>query len=124
MVKLVGLVSAMICLRAEKIAGFGAPTNYAYELLPIANKVRAEQINNARLGIPYITIADSVNGLMISGATIFPGAISMGATWNIPLYEQAIAAIRDENMAVGTHWVLSPEVDLAKDPRNGRNGEM
>ncbi|KAJ0347909.1 hypothetical protein KNSL1_006066 [Colletotrichum chrysophilum] len=104
--------------------GFGAPTNYAYELLPIANKVRAEQINNTRLGIPYITIADSVNGLMISGATIFPGAISMGATWNIPLYEQAIAAIRDENMAVGTHWVLSPEVDLAKDPRNGRNGEM
>ncbi|KAF3808075.1 Thermostable beta-glucosidase B [Colletotrichum gloeosporioides] len=104
--------------------GFGAPTNYAHELLPIANKVRAEQINNTRLGIPYITIADSVNGLMISGATIFPGAISMGATWNIPLYEQAIAAIRDENMAVGTHWVLSPEVDLAKDPRNGRNGEM
>ncbi|KAI8305868.1 Periplasmic beta-glucosidase [Colletotrichum sp. SAR11_240] len=104
--------------------GFGAPTNYAYELLPIANMVRAEQINNTRLGIPYITIADSVNGLMISGATIFPGAISMGATWNIPLYEQAIAAIRDENIAVGTHWVLSPEVDLAKDPRNGRNGEM
>ncbi|KAJ0277480.1 hypothetical protein Brms1b_006550 [Colletotrichum noveboracense] len=104
--------------------GFGAPTNYAYELLPIANKVRAEQTNNTRLGIPYITIADSVNGLMISGATIFPGAISMGATWNIPLYEQAIVAIRDENMAVGTHWVLSPEVDLAKDPRNGRNGEM
>ncbi|KAH9232087.1 glycoside hydrolase family 3 protein [Colletotrichum gloeosporioides 23] len=103
---------------------FGAPTNYAYELLPIANKVRAEQTNNTRLGIPYITIADSVNGLMISGATIFPGAISMGATWNIPLYEQAIVAIRDENMAVGTHWVLSPEVDLAKDPRNGRNGEM
>ncbi|KAH0430416.1 periplasmic beta-glucosidase [Colletotrichum camelliae] len=104
--------------------GFGAPTNYAYELLPIANKVRTEQIKNTRLGIPYITIADSVNGLMISGATIFPGAISMGSTWNIPLYEQTIAAIRDENMAVGTHWVLSPEVDLAKDPRNGRNGEM
>ncbi|WYZ46783.1 hypothetical protein EsH8_IX_001008 [Colletotrichum jinshuiense] len=104
--------------------GFGAPQNYAHELLPIANKVRTEQINSTRLGIPYITIADSVSGLMISGGTLFPGAISMGATWNIPLYEQAVAAIRDENMAVGTHWVLSPEVDLAKDPRNGRNGEM
>lgn len=55
---------------------------------------------------------------------MFPGAISMGSTWNIPLYEQAIAAIREENIAMGTHWVLSPEVDLAKDPRNGRNGEM
>ncbi|KAF6794671.1 periplasmic beta-glucosidase [Colletotrichum musicola] len=104
--------------------GFGAPTNYAQDLLPIANRVRSEQINNTRLSIPYITIADSVNGLMISGGTLFPGAIAMGSTWNIPLYEQAIAAIRDENMAMGTHWVLSPEVDLAKDPRNGRNGEM
>ncbi|TEA10085.1 Periplasmic beta-glucosidase [Colletotrichum sidae] len=104
--------------------GFGAQQNYAQDLLPIANKVRAEQINSTRLGIPYITIADSVNGLWISGGTLFPGAISFGSSWNIPLYEQVIAAIRDENMAVGTHWVLSPEVDLAKDPRNGRNGEM
>ncbi|KAL4412814.1 beta-glucosidase [Colletotrichum abscissum] len=103
---------------------FGAPQNYAHDLLPIANKVRAEQINNTRLGIPYITIADSVSGLMISGGTLFPGALSMGSTWNIPLYEQAVAAIRDENVAMGTRWVLSPEVDLAKDPRNGRNGEM
>ncbi|TQN64670.1 Beta-glucosidase, partial [Colletotrichum shisoi] len=104
--------------------GFGAPQNYAHDLLPIANRVRSEQINNTRLGITYITIADSVNGLMISGGTMFPGAISMGSTWNMPLYEQAIAAIREENIAMGTHWVLSPEVDLAKDPRNGRNGEM
>ncbi|KAJ0296889.1 hypothetical protein COL516b_011276 [Colletotrichum fioriniae] len=104
--------------------GFGAPQNFAQDLLPIANKVRADQINNTRLGIPYITIADSVSGLMISGGTLFPGALSMGSTWNIPLYEQAVAAIRDENVAMGTRWVLSPEVDLAKDPRNGRNGEM
>ncbi|OLN83081.1 Periplasmic beta-glucosidase 2 [Colletotrichum chlorophyti] len=104
--------------------GFGASQNYAHDLLPIANKVRAEQINNTRLGIPYITIADSVNGLWISGGTLFPGAISMGSTWNIPLYEQVIAAIREENIAIGVHWVLSPEVDLARDPRNGRNGEM
>lgn len=40
------------------------------------------------------------------------------------MYEQVVAAIRDENMALGTHWVLSPELDVAKDPRNGRVGEM
>ena len=48
----------------------------------------------------------------------------MASSWNLPLYEEAIAAIRDENLAIGINWVLSPEVDLAKDPRNGRNGEM
>ena len=40
------------------------------------------------------------------------------------MYEQVIAAIRDEHMALGTHWVLSPELDVAKEPRNGRVGEM
>ncbi|KAG7048079.1 periplasmic beta-glucosidase [Colletotrichum scovillei] len=118
------LVALHLGVDIEHTAGFGAPQNYALDLLPIANKVRAEQINNTRLGIPYITVADSVSGLMISGGTLFPGALSMGSTWNIPLYEQAVAAIRDENVAMGTRWVLSPEVDLAKDPRNGRNGEM
>ncbi|EON95998.1 putative periplasmic beta-glucosidase protein [Phaeoacremonium minimum UCRPA7] len=48
----------------------------------------------------------------------------MGSSWNLPLYEQVVAAIRDENLALGVNWVLSPEVDIAKDPRNGRNNEM
>lgn len=88
------------------------------------NQLREEQIEDSRLHIPYITIADSINGLWISGGTLFPGTISMASSWNINLYTEAIKAIRDENLAIGVNWVLSPEVDLAKDPRNGRNGEM
>jgi beta-glucosidase-like glycosyl hydrolase len=94
------------------------------DVVPIVSGLREEQINSSRLGIPFIGIADSINGIWISGGTLFPGASSMASSWNLPLYEEAIAAIRDENLAVGINWVLSPEVDLAKDPRNGRNGEM
>ncbi|KAJ3565710.1 hypothetical protein NPX13_g7405 [Xylaria arbuscula] len=104
--------------------GFGSQLNYASEVLPVANQVRSAQINNTRLGIPFITVTDSVNGIYPTGGTLFPGTCAMGATWNIPLYQQAVAAIRDENLALGVKWVLSPEVDLARDPRNGRNGEM
>jgi beta-glucosidase len=48
----------------------------------------------------------------------------MASSWNLELYGQAVAAIRDENVAIGVNWVLSPELDLGLDPRNGRVGEM
>ncbi|RYP60014.1 hypothetical protein DL769_008307 [Monosporascus sp. CRB-8-3] len=81
--------------------GLGVQLNYAEDVLPVVNQLRAEQINNTRLGIPYITIADSVNGIWVSGGTLFPGTITMSCSWNLDLFEQAIAAIRDENLALG-----------------------
>ena len=48
----------------------------------------------------------------------------MSASWNLPLYEQAISCIRDEHVSIGVRWVLSPELDVGKEPRYGRVGEM
>ncbi|KAI0377648.1 glycoside hydrolase family 3 protein [Hypomontagnella monticulosa] len=104
--------------------GLGSQYNYAKDVLPIVNQLRAEQVNSTRLGIPYVTIADSINSMWVSGGTLFPGAVSMASSWNLDLYEQVVTAIRDENHAIGVNWVLSPELDVAYDPRNGRNGEM
>lgn len=104
--------------------GLGMQFNYASDVLPIVNELRAEQVNSTRLGIPYITITDSVNGVWVSGGTLFPGTVTMSCSWNLPLFEQVVGAIRDENLALGVTWVLSPEVDIARDPRNGRNNEM
>ncbi|CRK41150.1 hypothetical protein BN1723_015852 [Verticillium longisporum] len=104
--------------------GLGLQFNHVNDVLPIVNDLRAQQVDESRLGIPYITIADSVNDIWISGGTLFPGTVSMSSSWNLPLFEQVVAVIREENLAIGVQWVLSPEVDLAKDPRNGRNGEM
>ncbi|RYP61788.1 hypothetical protein DL770_009713 [Monosporascus sp. CRB-9-2] len=83
--------------------GLGAQLNYAEDVLPVVNQLRAEQINSTRLGIPYITIADSVNGIWVSGGTLFPGTITMSCSWNLNLFEQVIAAIRDENLALGLY---------------------
>ncbi|CAG9948284.1 unnamed protein product [Clonostachys rosea f. rosea IK726] len=104
--------------------GPGFQFNWAEEVLPVLNQVRSEQINNSRLHVPYITISDSINGIWVSGGSLFPGTNAMASSWNLELYGKAIEAIRDENLAIGIQWVLAPEVDLAKDPRNGRNGEM
>ncbi|KAF2177749.1 glycoside hydrolase family 3 protein [Zopfia rhizophila CBS 207.26] len=106
------------------ILGYGAQLNQARDVLPLANKYRAEQMNSSRLGIPYITVTDSVNSIYLAGGTMFPATLSMGSSFNIPLYGQVVTALRDENMALGTHWVLSPCLDVAKEPRGGRVGEM
>lgn len=106
----------------QSCPGFGENYNLASEVLPIANRVREEQFNST--GIPYITVTDSMNSIYTTGGTLFPPSLSLGASFNIPLYEQVVAVIRDENVAVGTRWVLSPELELAKEPHGGRIGEM
>ncbi|KAF2118422.1 periplasmic beta-glucosidase [Lophiotrema nucula] len=106
------------------ILGYGSMYNAPLDLLPIANQVRMEQVNSTRLGIPWITVTDSVNSIYLVNGTLFPATLSMGCTFNIPLYKQVVQVLRDENRALGTYWVLSPELDLAKEPRGGRVGEM
>lgn len=106
------------------LSGFGYNLNNALDVLPIANKIRAREINESRLEIQYITVTDSVNSIYLPGETLFPSTLSMSASWNLPLYEQVISAIRDENVAIGVRWVLSPELDVARELRNGRVGEM
>lgn len=104
-------------------AGYGNQLNSAQDVLRVANMVREEQLNSSSK-IPWITVTDSVNSIYVTGGTIFPATLSLSSSWNLPLYEQVVAAVRDENVALGTKWVLSPELDVAKDPRNGRVGEM
>lgn len=57
------------------------------------------------------------------GGTVFPSSLTLASSFNIPLYGDVVSAIRDENMALGTHWVLGPTLDIAKEPRYGRVGE-
>lgn len=104
-------------------SGYGNAFNWAQDILPIVNDVRRRQINDSRLHIPFITLTDSINGIYPSGGTIFPGNIAMAASFNLPLFEQAIAAIREEHLAIGTTWLLSPPLDVATEPRYSRIGE-
>ena len=67
--------------------GYGQQGNYVRDILPLMNDLREEQINSSRLHVPYIVVADSVNGLWVSGGTLFPGSISMASSWNLPLFD-------------------------------------
>ncbi|KAE8365757.1 alkaline-phosphatase-like protein [Aspergillus caelatus] len=104
--------------------GFGATLNWADEILSLTNDIRQREINESRLHIPFITVTDSINSLYLSGGTIFPSNLAMAATFNIPLFREGVAALREEQLAIGVSWVLSPPLDIAWEPRYSRIGEL
>jgi beta-glucosidase len=79
--------------------------------------------DNTRLGIPALFCAETLHGHMSPGATIFPQAIGLGCSWNRKLVRQIASVIAREARATGTAQALSPNLDLARDPRWGRAEE-
>jgi len=76
-----------------------------------------------RLGIPALVSDEAVHGYMATGATTFPQAIALACTWDPALLERVFAVAALEARARGTNWVLSPVLDVARDPRWGRTEE-
>ena len=82
-----------------------------------------------RLGIPKHNYwSEALHGVLASGATSFPQAVAMGATWDPDLVYRVATAISDEARALHvvegkglTYW--SPTINIARDPRWGRNEE-
>jgi beta-glucosidase len=80
-------------------------------------------IEQTELGIPALVHVEALSGAMLVGATTFPGAIALSATWNPELVQAMGRVIAQQLMAMGIRHVLSPVMDVARDPRWGRIGE-
>lgn len=80
-----------------------------------------EYAENSRLGVPVLVSMDSVHGLSyVSGATVTPHNLALAATRNEELVTKLAEIARDEHLAVGVRMTLSPEADIASEPRWGR----
>lgn len=77
-------------------------------------------MEKTRLGIPILFHEESLHGLAARDATAFPQSIGLASTWDPDLIRDINALIADETSARGVHLVLSPVVDVARDPRWGR----
>jgi len=55
-----------------------------------------------------------------SGATIFPQALALGASWNKRLAEEVAGVIGEETISAGAIQAWSPVLDVAQDARWGR----
>lgn len=98
----------------------GRTANSARESAMIVNEVQKKLIENTRLGIPAIIHNEALHGLTAKGATSFPQAIGLAATFNDGLMAEVSAAIASETQASGYRQVLSPVVNIARDVRWGR----
>jgi beta-glucosidase len=81
-------------------------------------------IKNTRLGIPVMFHGEALHGAVRPGATIFPEAVGLGATWDPGLLEKVFSVAGRESRAAGNAMVLAPVLDLSRDPRYGRVEEM
>jgi beta-glucosidase len=77
-------------------------------------------VERTRLGIPILPFEEAVHGLARDGATVFPAAIALAATWDTTLVSRVATAIADETRTRGIRDVLSPVVNIASDVRWGR----
>src|SRR5690606_6689537 len=77
-------------------------------------------VERTRLGIPIIPFEEALPGLRHDGATVFPQAIALAATWDTALVARASAAAARETRSRGIRQALSPVVNIASDVRWGR----
>ena len=80
-----------------------------------------EYAEASRLGVPVLVSMDSVHGLSyVSGATVTGHNLALAATRDEDLVTRLAEISRDEHIAIGVRMTLSPESDIASEPRWGR----
>jgi beta-glucosidase len=90
------------------------------ESAKLTNAVQRFLVEETRLGIPAIVHEESCAGYTAKGATCFPQAIGLAATFAPGLVERVACVIREQMLAVGARQTLAPVLDVARDPRWGR----
>jgi beta-glucosidase len=92
----------------------------AREHAEFVNAVQKWVLANTRLGIPVMFHEEALHGLAAPGGTHFPVPIALASAWDPALVERVMSVAAREARSRGCQEVLSPVVDLGRDPRWGR----
>lgn len=84
------------------------------------NAIQKWLVEETRLGIPALCHEESLHGLAAPDATSWGQPISVAATFNRELTRKLYATAARQAASRGAHVVLTPVVDVARDPRWGR----
>ncbi len=88
-----------------------------------ANAAQKWLKENTRLGIPAMFHDEILHGTMSGGATVFPVPLSMSSSWDTDLVSRVFTVAARQSRIRGTHQVLGPNMDLAREARWGRTEE-
>ncbi|NTW26654.1 MAG: beta-glucosidase, partial [Lentimicrobium sp.] len=92
----------------------------AREMAEIINKTQQYFLEKTRLGIPILPFDEALHGLVQPGATAFPQAIALAASFDTALMHRVAASIALETNSRGIRQILSPVINIAGDVRWGR----
>ena len=107
---------------AQQMLQYGTKEN-AVTLARKINRIQKYFVDSSRLGIPIIAFDEALHGLVRAGATSFPQAIALAATWDTSLMAKVATAIATQTKIRGIRQVLSPVINIASDVRWGRTEE-
>ncbi len=77
----------------------------------------------SRLGIPSIRMDDGPLGVRWGRSTSFPSGIALASTWDTALVRKIGQGIGREVRGKGRNIILGPNVNIARNPLNGRTFE-
>jgi beta-glucosidase len=97
-----------------------AIANTPYLNAVLTNQLQKYFVEETRLGIPAIFHEEALHGLVSVAGTSFPHPIALAGTFNRELAEEIFTVVAKETRLRGAHQVLTPVVDVARDPRWGR----
>lgn len=103
------------------IANFGidSPTATA----DVVGRLQRTVLEGTRLAIPLLVHTEALNGILAGGHMVFPTPAGLASTWSPDLVEEMAETIRRQMLRVGIRHALSPNLDIALDPRWGRMHE-
>ncbi|RZV46049.1 MAG: beta-glucosidase [Acidimicrobiales bacterium] len=90
------------------------------DTLALTSRVQQEVQSRTTGGIGVLFNEEGVHGLMGAGATVFPAALGLAATWDRELLEEVYTVVALEARERGSNYVYAPVLDVARDPRWGR----
>jgi len=93
------------------------------EMADFTNRLQHIAIENSRLRIPLMFHEECLHGFVAIGATSYPQAIGLAATWDDALLKRVFNSVALEARSRGADECLMPVVDVARDPRWGRTEE-
>ncbi len=88
-----------------------------------ANAAQKWLKENTRLGIPAVFHDEILHGTMSGGSTVFPVPLSLSSSWDTDLISRVFTVAARQTRIRGTHHVLGPNMDLAREARWGRTEE-
>jgi beta-glucosidase len=85
-----------------------------------SNRIQQLIADRTRLKIPVLIHDEGLHGLVARGATSFPQAIGLAATFDTALMGEVATVIAKEARSRGIRQLLSPVINIARDVRWGR----